>query len=185
MKIFIGNHPTYVGTYQIARLLEYVGVSDKKIRQIGGILKESFVGTFLQWFHTKFCQQKVKIQIDPWDTWNVDTTMGMIMYPLFIQLKENKNGSGFVDDSDVPDELKSTSAPASLTTEEWECGHTDANWHKRYNWVIDEVIWALRQSTNDTTPEYTSGDMSPWKLHQKRLDNSFRLMGKYWQSFWT
>jgi hypothetical protein len=105
------------------------------------------------------------------------------MHPMFVRLKECKQGSGSVDDEDVPEYLKSTSA-APLTQDEMEQGYTDNNFHIRYKWVLDEVIWSLSQSVEDTSPEYTSGDTTPFIQHHQRLDNGFRLMGKYWQTWW-
>ena len=42
----------------------------------------------------------------------MDHTLAMIIVPMLKQLKETKHGAPFVDDEDVPEELKSTSAPA-------------------------------------------------------------------------
>ena len=56
--------------------------------------------------------QKVKVRIDRWDTWSMDHTLGRIVLPMLKQLKESNHGSPLVDDEDVPEELKSTTAPA-------------------------------------------------------------------------
>ncbi len=41
----------------------------------------------------------------------MDYTLSHIVVPMLKQLKETKHGAPFVDDEDVPEELKSTSAP--------------------------------------------------------------------------
>ena len=83
--------------------------------------------------------------LDEWDSWNADHTIALIAAPLLQQLKLNKHGSGMVDDEDVPEEFRSTSAPPKET--EWD---TDANWHKRWEWALDEMIWALTEHANGT-----------------------------------
>ena len=45
--------------------------------------------------------QKVKVQIDKWDTWNMDCTLAHIIHPMLVQLKATKHGAPNVDDCDV------------------------------------------------------------------------------------
>jgi hypothetical protein len=45
-----------------------------------------------------------------------------------------------VDDEDVPENLRSTSAPPKEN--EWD---TDDNYHARWVWAFDEMIWAFEQ----------------------------------------
>jgi len=63
--------------------------------------------------------------LDKWDSFNADHTIALIVAPLLQQLKLTKHGSGMVDDEDVPEELRSTSAPPKEN--EWD---TDANLHR-------------------------------------------------------
>jgi hypothetical protein len=76
------------------------------------------------------------------------------------QLQATKHGAPNVDDSDVPDELKSTSAPAKENV--WD---TDANHFKRWDWVMDQMIWSFEQlqPDNDWEEQYTSG-VCDWKF---------------------
>ena len=89
-------------------------------------------------------ERKISIKTDPWDTWSLDHTLSLIIHPLLIQLKNTTHGSPLVDDEDVPEELKSTSAPPK--EKEWD---TDDNHHKRWEWVLDEMIWAFAQKVDD------------------------------------
>jgi hypothetical protein len=100
------------------------------------------------------------VKIDRWDSWNMDGTLSPIILPLLKQLQATKHGAPNVDDSDVPDELKSTSAPAKEN--EWD---TDANHFKRWDWVMDELIWTFEQlqPDNDWEEQYTSG-VCDWKF---------------------
>ena len=50
------------------------------------------------------------VKIDRWDTWSMDHTLAEIVLPMLKQLKKDKHGAPLVDDEDVPEELKSTSA---------------------------------------------------------------------------
>jgi hypothetical protein len=71
------------------------------------------------------------------------------------QLKESKHGAPFVDDEDVPDKLKSTSAPPKEN--EWD---TDDNHFKRWDYVLDEMIYAFEHKVDDSWQDaYRSGEM--------------------------
>jgi hypothetical protein len=83
-------------------------------------------------------KNRVKIKIESHDTYNMDVTLTLIILPMLKQLKEQKNGAPIVDDEDVPEELKSTSAPPK--EHEYD---VDDNHFKRWDYVIDEMIWAF------------------------------------------
>ena len=78
--------------------------------------KSKTLNKVLDWYN-KRSDNNVSVRIDDHDTWDAGRTMAHIIVPLLKQLKETKHGSPFVDDVDVPEELKSTSSP-SLTEEE-------------------------------------------------------------------
>jgi len=152
------------------------------------------------------------IKINPWDTWSMDHTLGAIALPMLRQLQATKHGSPFVDDADVPDELKSTSAPAKEN--EWD---TDDNHHKRWDWVLAEMIFAFEHKLDDSWEDaFRTGKMShktvackwdangkatlyKWeelpdhtykydheaaKLVHGRIQRGFELFGKYYQNLW-
>ena len=139
------------------------------------------------------------VKIDRWDTWSMDYTLSFIVVPMLKQLKETKHGAPFVDDEDVPEELKSTSAPPKEN--EWD---TDENHFKRWDWALNEMIWAFEQNLNFDSEEKFF-DHAEWdekekdfgknlhkikidqvglKAHQDRKANGFRLFGKYYQGLW-
>ena len=143
-------------------------------------------------------ERKVEIEIHPYDSWNADHTLALIALPLIKQLKETKHGSALVDDEDVPEEIRSTAAPPKEN--EWE---TDEFVQARWEWVLDEIIWALEQNTDyDAESKFydLSGvnkednvmqqikhikvDREGLEAHQKRVQNGFRLLGLYWQGLW-
>ena len=139
------------------------------------------------------------VKIDRWDTWSMDYTLSFIVVPMLKQLKETKHGAPFVDDEDVPEELKSTSAPPKENDYD-----TDENHFKRWDWALNEMIWAFEQNL-DNNSEEKFFDHAEWdekekdfgknlhkikidqvglKAHQDRKANGFRLFGKYYQGLW-
>mgnify|MGYP003343245927 FL=1 len=105
------------------------------------------------------------VKLDYWDTWSFDHTLAMIILPGLKQLKATKQGAPNVDDEDVPDELKSTSAPAKVN--EWD---TDENWFKRWDYVIDEMIFAFECKLDDTWQDKFYSGESDWQW--KKLDET-------------
>jgi len=56
----------------------------------------------------------------------------------------------------LDEEVKSTSAPAKEN--EWD---TDENWHKRWDWVMDEMIFAFEHHVDTKWEEaYSKGEWS-------------------------
>ena len=92
-------------------------------------------------------ERKVKIHVDRYDVWNADHTIAILVHPILVKLKETSHGCPFTEDEDVPEELKSTSAPPKET--EFE---TDDNHDKRWDWILGEMIWAFEQH-NDNEAE--------------------------------
>ena len=79
------------------------------------------------------------VKLHKYDSWNADHTLALIILPLLKQLKETKHGAPHVDDEDVPEELRSTATGAREGLEnDYDLDH---NWFKRWDWVMDEIIW--------------------------------------------
>jgi hypothetical protein len=108
----------------------------------------------------------------------------MIIHPMLVQLKETKHGAPWVDDEDVPEELRSTAAP-ELTEEQKSYGETDGNFFKRWDWVMDEMIFAHASQFNDWEDEYFERkDYDGMRVVQARIANGYKLFGKYYQGLW-
>jgi len=84
------------------------------------------------------------VKIDPWDTWSMDYTLALIILPMLKQLKATKHGSPCVDDEDVPDYLKSCYAPRCEDEND-----LDDNFFKRWDWILDEMIFAVESKKDD------------------------------------
>ena len=82
-------------------------------------------------------------------------TLGLIQtLPAVQQLKAIKHGSPHVDDEDVPEHLRSTAAPAKEN--DWD---TDSNHFARWDWVMEEMIFAFECKVDDSWEEaFRSGD---------------------------
>ena len=128
------------------------------------------------WFDRR--TQKVKVRIDPWDTWGMDHTLAHIIHPMLVQLKATNHGY-----------------PGDLSEQEWD--------H-----IMDEMIWAFEQKLRDDWegdyyeyremgpeeskdhPESLFGLKLVWedregqKAHQERMTNGFKLFGKYYENLW-
>jgi hypothetical protein len=152
-------------------------------------------------------KRKVKVHIDDYDVWSVDYTLSLIILPLLKKLKEHKRGAPFVDDEDVPEELRSSAAPPKEN--EWD---TDDNHFKRWDWVLDEMIYSFECCADEDWDEQFCSGVSDYswektedgKMYQikegpnhtfkvdseamdKALDrrkNGLRLFGKYYHSLW-
>lgn len=238
MKVFIGPYKNWFGPFQLAELLcfwvkdvtDECGMKSKPhwVHQFGewlaygSVEPEQEVGEvsdwnrersetrlykFLNWIESKR-SRTIKVHIDKYDTWSMDDTLSHIILPMLKQLKDTKHGAPYVDDKDVPKELRSASAPPKEN--EYD---TDANHFKRWDYALDEMIFAFEAKVGNMkdwedqfhTGEYDfkwkkleSGDFemvrgekdtSRWdvkehKKFQKRISNGFRLFGKYFEALW-
>lgn len=89
----------------------------------------------------------MQITIHKWDTWNMDHTLALIILPMLKQLKEEKHGAPNVDSSDVPENLRMNDINAK---EYWTDGTTDENFFKRWDYVMNEMIFAFENKVDDS-----------------------------------
>ena len=237
MKVKIGPYTNWVGPYQLAELLCFWAKEEKDEFGIpkkpdwvhnfgewlayGSILPEPKVGEihvwnddrpytwlyrFLSWIDSKK-KRTIKVHIDRWDTWSMDNTLAYIVLPMLKQLKETKHGGPYVDPKDVPKELH----PKKQTKKQKDNGETDSTHFERWDWVLDEMIFAFDSKVNDGWEDQfetgvsdlqwkqLEGGMSQmvhgpnhtkvydWegrKAYEERISNGFRLFGKYYQNLW-
>jgi len=145
-------------------------------------------------------EREENIVIHNYDTWNMDHTLALIIVPMLKQLKDTKHGAPNVDSVDVPLFLKPTQLETSRYKED---GTTDKNFFKRWDWVMDEMIWAFEQIVDDdnegqfydhsevgenddfeTSVRKLKVDREGLESHNKRINNGLRLFGKYYRSLW-
>ena len=160
-----------------------------------------------------FVHPEIKyVKIDRWDTWSMDHTLADIILPMLKQLNEKKQGAPYVDDEDVPLELRSYVCVPKEN--EWD---TDDNHFKRWDWVMGEMIFAFECKVDESWKDkFSSGEIDKktvackWDENgkatmyqwldgpnhtyecdyegmqevQKRITNGFRLFGKYYEGLW-
>lgn len=213
MKVKIGKYPRSLrATFYEKHMNKKYGIVDwpkgTKYEQALEWLEDrvqSFYDVFNRlWFWRR--EQKVSVRIDPWDTWSVDGTLAHIILPMLRQLQDTKHGAPHVEDEDVPEHLRSTNAPPKK--EEWD---TDGLFFDRWDWVLDEMIFAFECKLDDSwQDEFRSGkydiyfeklpdglygmkhgpnhtaktDWEGMDAVQKRISNGFRLFGKYYEGLW-
>ena len=156
----------------------------------------------LQWFLDRVHPRWTYVRIDPWDTWSMDHTLADIILPMLRQLNATKHGAPHTDDEDVPEYLRSYMAQPK--EHEWD---TDDLHFMRWDWILAEEIWAFEQLVNEDADskffdhsecgdekfpwnkdgqyvskiKYDSEGHAAW---QARMDNGFRLFGKYFRCHW-
>jgi hypothetical protein len=193
MKVHIGKYKNWVGPYQIAEfilhpltwfkpkrpskleqaLTETQDPHDELCHKFGDWLSgknnDSILLKICQWIERKK-KRKIKIQIDPWDTWNMNDTLALIVLPMLKQLKATKHGSPFVEAIDVPEHLWATQEPNG------ENGWVDNTHHERWEWVMDEMIWTFEQlCDDDNDAQFHSGSS---EMLWQALDKDGNPIGK-------
>jgi len=211
MRVKIGPYKNWIGPYQISeKLLFWMDKNDDRVFNFGKWLaggddKDSLLMKLCVWVESKR-KRNVKIQIDRYDTWNMNDTLALIILPMLKQLKATKHGAPFVEPDDVPKNLRPKVKPSD------DNGYVDETHFQRWDWVLDEMIWAFEQMQpdNDWEAQYHSGeidivwidsengmsemtrgpkdthkwDKKGYMKHQKRINNGTMLFGKYFQNLW-
>ena len=129
-------------------------------------------------------ERKVKIHIDRWDTWSMDHTLAHIILPMLKQLKATTHGAPWVAVADVPKELRPTKKQLMDYQKD---GTTDPKFFERWNWVLDEMIYAFDCKANKDDV-YMRFDIKTQReamdVEQERISNGFRLFGRYYENLW-
>ena len=207
MKVYIGPYVdrwvSYVHDRYMNKKYGYTDWPETQTRFENFVEK---VEDVLQWIYNHTInlyldrkERNIKIRIDRYDTWSMDDTLAHIVVPMLKQLKETKHGAPAVEFKDVPEELIPPDAEA-VKKLYMENGETDENYFKRWDYVLDEMIWAFEQKTIDWEEQYygewvedksmmlgghhVDTDYNGIRVHQARMTNGFRLFGKYYESLW-
>ena len=237
MKVKIGPYVNWFGPYQLAELLCFWAKEEKdefgfpkkpdwvhnfgEWLAHGSVEPEAEVGEirswdrerhhtwlyrFLSWIHSKQ-KRVIEVKIDRWDTWGMDHTLAYIILPMLKQLNKDKHGAPYVELEDVPKELHGK----KLTKKQKETGDVDDKHFERWDWVMNEMIFAFESKIDDSwEAQFESGESDhqllqlengmsqmidgpnhtkvyDWegrKKYEERIQNGFRLFGKYYQSLW-
>ena len=177
MKVYISNYRDhwYSPYPLVAKVLRIDDWDDPRVEKWANRLEvvSKALYKFLNFIHPRI----VYVKIDRYDTWSMDSTLRYIILPMLKQLKETNNGAPNVDDADVPEELRSTSAPRKEN--EWD---VDENHFKRWDYVMDEMIYAFQ-----VDPDLEDGAELGWEENKKmneRIQKGHLLFGKYYRNLW-
>lgn len=205
------DYPDWVDRF--GEFLAYGTIKCKSERKVGEVYtlgdknrKPTWLYRFLLWIDS-FRERKISVKIDRWDVWSADHTLAYVILPLLEQLKESKSGAPMVDDEDVPEHLRSSNALPRENTYD-----PDEFYFDRWNWVMDEMIFAFRSKVEDNwEDQFYSGtpsfkfkklengcsemirdeddtfqiDEEGRRAYQARITNGFRLFGKYYEGLWN
>ena len=103
-------------------------------------------------------ERDISIELDYYDTSNVDYTLAVIAAPLLCQLRSRSNSYGIVDPDDVPTAIPTDDKYGTMES-----------WH----WVMDEMIWAFTSMSAEDDADIT-----------ERHKNALRLFGRYYFNLW-
>lgn len=204
MRVYIGPYKSWLSVYRVASWVPFL--SEERADKLGDwLLDNTRLQTVLDYINENR-DRKVKVRIDPYDTWSMDHTLAYMVLPMLRQLKDSKHGSPLVDDEDLPPHMRHT---LSRGPDDYE---TDDRWiHYKWEWVLNEMIWSFEQELDDHAKDkFFHGDPKfQWELDEEtgystmgqtdseywvdhsglrefesRMQNGFRLFGKYYQSLW-
>lgn len=147
-------------------------------------------------------KRTVRVKVDYYDVWSADHTLALVILPVLQKLKSVKHGSACVDVEDVPENLRPTE-PSGPNN-----GYTDNTVHERWDWVLNEMIWAFEQivdeDSEDKFYDHTESDkfnaenpdqflasLDKIKVdrdglaaHHARIKRGTTLFGKYYRGLW-
>lgn len=120
-------------------------------------------------------ERKVEVRIDPWDIWNADNSLAMIIHPLLIKLKEDKQGyPGDFSDGDEDGFGK---------------GELGGGW-EAWSAVLDTMIWSFHEIIEDDylVRFHETGDAN-WcdqvTIHEEKIQEGLDAFGKFFRALWT
>ena len=226
MKIYKSNYRNHwVSPYVILEKVFFwreIDYDEPLIEKLSNFLNPFSVAwqKFLDFVHPRISY----VKIDRYDTWSMDHTLADIILPMLKQLRDTKHGSPLVDLEDLPEELRMVGYEDWSSQLRFDFGdseqHEKESWeitHRRWEWVLNEMIFAFEHYVDDTWEEafrsgehdmihvpcewYEDGKPKLYKIEKgpndtyvcdyegmnkvyKRMENGFRLFGKYYRGLW-
>ena len=207
MKIHIGDYIDWFGPYQLADSLKSF-ISKNLYQKIQELPEQPF-----QWLHDRK-KRRIKIHLDPWDTYNAEETLARIVAPVLKQLKKTIHGAP----ANMQEFSQVSSSSTQLCLDFYEAGDSDA-WkegHKRWLSILDKMIWSFEQLadpswedaysegvpdiewkkkidsvTGQEVCEMVRGPKDTYKFnyegytdHVRRIQEGLDFFGKHYRSLW-
>jgi len=189
MKINLGPYPTYhlrsklLDTYTKYYFASPKTHFEKFLDKTDDVLQTVLNATINPLLARR--KRKLKVHIDDYDVWGAHHTLALVIHPMLVRLKEKKHGAPCTDDSDVPEHLRST----AFTPKE-RSYDLDDGFFKRWDWIMDEMIWTFSQEMDaDADEQFFMGvgenfDKEKALAWEARKANGLRLFGKYYSNLW-
>lgn len=107
----------------------------------------------------KHSRRKIDVQIDGFDTWSLDHTLALIIYPALLQLKATKHG--------VPSEFAETGGEDYHSQDSFDFYKEDQNemFEKKceqWDEILDKMIWSFEQILKDDYDRLYHHGSSDW-----------------------
>ena len=159
MKVYMGPYKNWFGPYQIAeKILFWMDKDDDRVDKFGEWLNKTWVSKVCDWYYKNW-DRKIEVRIDRYDTWGMDHTLAPIILPMLKQLKASKHGSPFVDQEDLPVELRLSKREQKVNDEghwnkklkatEEEIDAVSKKFHSQWDWVMDQMIWSFERQLEE------------------------------------
>lgn len=135
--------------------------------------------------------QKIRVHVEYHDIWSADTTIAHMVLPLLERLRDEKNGYPLID----PKEIEGL--PRELKPKKKELDESDPKAEARWNWVMNEMIFAMQCIADDSWEDefFEHKDPNDWMSvrminkekydeTQKRIDRGLKFFGIFFRALW-
>lgn len=209
MKVIISSYRDFwLSPYTIAEKLCFwreIDYSEPWVQKFNKVLKP--VMEVIHLVLNRLFPRIKYVKIDYYDTWNMHSTLSPIILPMLKQLRQNKQGCPWTHHEDGPWYFR-----YQLDATEYDYNDEGSFNHERWNWIMDEMIWAFEQlSKDDYDSQYWQDhgeldldnrepdedglipvrwkresvvDWEGIKRHDAAIENGLRLFGKYYRALW-
>lgn len=173
----------FVLTTQAPRAMHGYGILDKlkkddRISQETHDRLETLLINFnrgLQKFYDKLALNIVRLKGE--DIWEAEQTIATVVYPILLKLQKEKHGAPNVNPIDVPEHLRMTVEQKKAYNVD---GTIDENYFARYDYIMDEMIFAFKYVLDGKQYDYINFD----RREYDRVENGLQLFSKYYFSLW-
>ena len=207
MIAFFGKYRNHFSIIYSTPLKNLPDKYDKYIEFIGFIFQPIINVLWNSWYTNLNRLSFIKCSYQ--DTWAGYNTMAQLILPIIKKSLKEKHGIPFVEDEDVPENIRS-----SNSKEEKKSNYEiDEFYDKRWDYVTNEIIFALENTIDESWEEqFYHGnldvefvpcedekylemvetekntfwfDKKGYLEYNNRIVNGRMLLGKYWGNFWV
>lgn len=191
MKVNIGKYPKHFNSWNLLKKI-FVGINHDTLNRINNSFLIKSISDFVNNIINK---RKIDIQIEKHDVWSLDHTLSLIILPALKRFKKESRSIGNVNIEDCPDADEYKNNP-----------------EKRWDYILDEMIFAFEHIVDDNWTEQFQTGQSDWTFSEEkdgfialkegpnhtlnvdndginkietRISNGLMLFGKYFQHLWT